>query len=154
MQAQQANVDKQTKMFAFRKALNPSLHVKIMQLSPQPTTLNGLVEKAWDIDRNWRMFASPMKQGTFRPGQRHPNVRALEENPNTEINAFQGKCTFSKKWGKLTPAERKHRMDNNLCLYCRKPGHKASECTAPPNRFPRPPNTSIRSIDAIPEEEP
>jgi hypothetical protein len=25
-------------------------------------------------------------------------------------------------------------MDNNLCLYCGKPGHKAIECKAPPNK--------------------
>jgi len=154
MHAQRANMDEQTKMFAFRKVLNQSLHSKIVQLSPQPTTLNGLVEKARDIDQNWRMFTGPMKQGTSRIGQRRPNVRALEENPDMEINVFQGKRTPSKKRGKLSPAERKHRLDNNLCLYCGKPGHKASECTAPPNRFPRPPNTSIRRIDAIPEEEP
>jgi len=122
--------------------------------STTPTTLSGLVKKAQDINRNWRMFTGPMKPGTSRLGQCRPNIRALEENPDMEINAFQGKCTLLKKRGKLTPAERKHHMDNNLCLYCGKPGHKASECTAPPNRFPRPPNTSIRRIDAIPEEEP
>ena len=97
MHARRANVDEQTKMFAFRKGLNQSLHSKIVQLSPQPTTLNGLVEKAQDIDRNWRMFAGPMKQGTSRTGQRRPNVRALEENPDTDINVFQGKRTPSKK---------------------------------------------------------
>jgi hypothetical protein len=30
------------------------------------------------------------------------NIRALDDKPNTEINAFQGK---PKKWGKLTPEE-------------------------------------------------
>jgi hypothetical protein len=41
-------------------------------------------------------------------------------------------------------------MDNNLCLYCGKPGHKAQDCQAPPNRFPKAP---IRRIDTIPEED-
>jgi hypothetical protein len=41
-------------------------------------------------------------------------------------------------------------MDNNLCLYCGKPGHKAQDCRAPPNRFPKAP---IQRIDTIAEED-
>ena len=41
-------------------------------------------------------------------------------------------------------------MDNNLCLYCGKPGHKAQDCRALPNRFPKPP---IQRIDTILEED-
>jgi hypothetical protein len=41
-------------------------------------------------------------------------------------------------------------MDNNLCLYCGKPGHKAIECKAPPNKQP---GTKLRQVDTIPEEE-
>ena len=71
----------------------------------------------------------------------------MDSLPNPEINAFKGK---PKKWGKLTLEERKHRMDNNLCLYCGKPKHKAQDCQAPPNKFPKPP---IWRIDTIPEED-
>jgi hypothetical protein len=41
-------------------------------------------------------------------------------------------------------------MDNNLCLYCGKPGHKAQDCKAPLNRFPKAP---IRRIETIPGED-
>jgi hypothetical protein len=41
-------------------------------------------------------------------------------------------------------------MDNNLCLYCGKLGHKAIECKAPPNKRP---GTKLRQVDTIPEEE-
>jgi hypothetical protein len=41
-------------------------------------------------------------------------------------------------------------MDNNLCLYCGKPGHKAIECKAPPNKWP---GTKLWQVDTIPEEE-
>jgi hypothetical protein len=41
-------------------------------------------------------------------------------------------------------------MDNNLCLYCGKPGHKAIECKAPPNKQP---GTKLHQVDIIPEEE-
>jgi hypothetical protein len=77
------------------------------------------------------MFAGPLRSGPWCPG-----IRALDDKPNLEINAFQGK---PKKPGKLTPEERKHRMDNNLCLYCGKPRHKAQDCRAPPNWFPKAP---------------
>jgi hypothetical protein len=142
MHARRANVDEQTRMYAFRKNLNQLLHQKIVQMSPQPNTMATLVQAARDLDKNWRMFAGPL-----RSGPRHPGIRALDDKPNTEINAFQGK---PRKRGKLTPEERKHRMDNNLCLYCGKPGHKAQDCRAPPNRFPKAP---IQRIDTIPEED-
>jgi hypothetical protein len=41
-------------------------------------------------------------------------------------------------------------MDNNLCLYCGKPRHKAQDCRALLNRFPKAP---IQRIDTIPEED-
>jgi hypothetical protein len=71
----------------------------------------------------------------------------LDDKPNLEINAFQGK---PKKRGKLTPEERKHHMDNNLCLYCGKLRHKAQDCKALPNQFPKAP---IRRINTISEED-
>ena len=129
-------------MYAFRKNLNQSLHQKIIQMSPQPDTMITLVKPTRDLDKNWRIFAGPLRSGPQCPG-----IRALDDKPNTEINAFQGK---PKKRGKLTPEERKYRMDNNLCLYCGKPGHKAQDCRAPPNRFPKAP---IRRIETIPEED-
>ena len=33
------------------------------------------------------------------------------------------------KDGKLTPKERKRRLDNNLCLFCGGAGHTARDCT-------------------------
>jgi hypothetical protein len=41
-------------------------------------------------------------------------------------------------------------MDNNLCLYCSKSGHKAIECKASPNKQP---GTKLHQVDIIPEEE-
>jgi hypothetical protein len=131
MHARRANVDEQTWMYAFRKNLNQSLHQKIIQMSPQPDTMIALVKAARDLDKNWCMFSCPPRSRPQCPG-----IRALDDKPNTEINAFQGK---PRKQGKLTPEEWKHHMDNNLCLYCGKPGHKAQDCKAPLNRFPKAP---------------
>jgi hypothetical protein len=56
-----------------------------------------LVKAARDLDKNWCMFARPI-----RSGPRCPNIQALDDKPNPEINAFQGK---PKKQGKLTLEE-------------------------------------------------
>jgi Retrotransposon gag protein len=142
MHARRANVDKQTHMYAFRKNLNQSLHQKIIQMSPQPANMTALVQATRDLDKNWCMFAGPPRSGTC-----HPTIRVVDDKPTLEINAFQGK---PKKQGKLTPEECKHRMDNNLCLYCGKPQHKAQDYRALLNKFPK---ALIRRINTIPEED-
>jgi hypothetical protein len=127
--ARRTNVDDATKMFAFRKALNGALQGKMMLLVPQPTTLQGLVDKAREFDKNWHIFANP--SNSTRNPRRGNNARVHEvtstESPNAEINATQGRPLF-KKQGRLTPGEREHYIKNNLCLYCGKPGHWAIEC--------------------------
>jgi len=65
--ARRATIDEATKIYAFRSALNTALHNKILQLSPMPTTLSALVEKAQEFDKNWRTFAGP-NQGLRRGG--------------------------------------------------------------------------------------
>jgi hypothetical protein len=104
-------------------------------------TMTTLVDAARNLDKSWHTFAGPLK------GIHHPTIKVVDSTLNPEINAFKGKL---KKRGKLTPDERKYHMDNNLCLYCGKPRHKAQECQALPNRFPKPP---IRRINTIPEED-
>ena len=39
----------------------------------------------------------------------------------------------SQRWGPLSAAEKAHRMQNNLCLYCEGEGHKAVTCTVKPS---------------------
>jgi hypothetical protein len=125
-------------MYAFRKNLNPSLHQKIIQITPQPTTLAALVDKARDLNQNWRLYGGPHDPSRGSQGSccnLNARIREVisEEPPNVEINATQSKGKFQKQ-GHLTFAERKNHMDNNLCLYCSKPGYKAIECKAPPNK--------------------
>ena len=138
--ARRANIDDATKMYAFRSALNTALHNKILQLSPMPTTLAGLVEKAREFDKNWCTFAGPT-----RGLQRSRNNAHIQEisGEDSEINATtQRRTSFGqgRGWGRgrgrLSPEERERRFKLNLCLYCAEPGHHATECTAPPNRRP------------------
>jgi len=136
--AQRTNVDENTKMFTFRNALNGAISNKIASQSPQPATLAELVERAQDLDRNWRMYAKPLgNQGNQRQ-MRNPWVHELStENSNVEINATQGqRRTLFKKQGKLTPKQCQYHFDNNLCMYCSKQGHKAIDCKAPGQKRP------------------
>jgi len=48
-----ANINDETKMFAFRKLIPGPLHNKLLGLSLLPATLNALVEKARDFDTSW-----------------------------------------------------------------------------------------------------
>jgi len=154
--------NKATKMYAFHQALTPALHNKILQLSPMPTTLAGLVEKAWEFDKNWRTFTNPT-----RALKRFSNVRIQETSgEDSKINATTQRCmSFGCGRGhghshrKLSAEERERRIKHHLCLYCAKSGHRAIECTAPPNCRPRNPqftnqqgSPSVCQIDAIPEE--
>jgi len=143
--ARQANVDEATKMYAFHRALDTALHNKLLQLSPMPTMLAGLVEKAREFDKNWCTFAGPTRG--FR--QQNPRIQEILEE-ESEINAFpqpfpfgqnQGRgcrrgCGHGCGHGRLTPEERKRRIDNNLCLYCGIPRHIAINCTTLPNSQP------------------
>jgi hypothetical protein len=71
-----SQVDEATKMYAFRKNLNPSLHQKIIQITPQPTTLAALVNKARDLDQNWNLYGGPHDSFRGPQGPRHnPNAR-------------------------------------------------------------------------------
>ena len=60
---------------------------------------------------------------------------------------------------KLTPQERERCFKNNLCLQCRKPGHRATECstfpTTPKPNFQKKPqqtNMKVSQIEEGPEE--
>jgi len=154
-------------MHAFHRALDTALHNKLLQLSPMPTTLAGLVEKAREFDKNWRTFAGPT-----RGFQRwNPCIREISEE-ESEINAFPQPSPFGQNrgcgrghghghgcgCGRLTPEEHKRHIDNHLCLYCSTPRHIAINCTTLPNLQPgssfKPQGSgpSVRQTDSIPEE--
>jgi len=115
-----ANVDDNTKMFTFCNALNGAISNKIASQSPQPATLAELVERAWDLDRNWHMYAKLL--GNQGNQCHNPHICELSaENSNTEINTTQGQHhTLFKKQGKLMLEQCQYRFDNNLCMYCGK----------------------------------
>ena len=129
--ASKANVDEKTKMYAFRKMINPALHTKIMGVSPTPTTMNDLVEKAREFDKVWRIFSSPaFTGGSRRPRSAQNRALNTEEPTNIQVNAIPGN---SPPRSKLSKEERQRRFAEKLCFYCAKPGHVARDCRAKTN---------------------
>jgi len=133
--ANQANVDDNTKMYAFQRMLNQSLHTKLLGILPMPATLLDLVEKAREFNRVYHLYNTL----SFRGGSGYPSrpakmqgLATSEEDP-LQINQYQGPPGTG--WNStprqpLTREERERRLKNKLCLYCGKPGHFTHECHA------------------------
>jgi hypothetical protein len=130
--AKRANVDEKTQMYAFRRNLPHPLHQKLLGISPQPTTLDGLAEKAREFDRLYHLYGNPLFTGQ-RSG-RGANVRATtmgqEEGQATSINLFTGYDQTPGTMGKISKEEKDRRFKEKLCFYCGKQGHRAKDCRA------------------------
>src|ERR1700741_5369720 len=64
--ARETNADEESKMFAFRRNINQGLNAKLAMITPQPTTLNDLVEKVREIDKNWQIYGQGQPRATRR----------------------------------------------------------------------------------------
>jgi hypothetical protein len=109
-------VDEQTKMYTFCRMLPRALHEKIIALSPQPTTLVDLVDKACDFDRSWRLFQGPTFQGQRGHGPRACTTTTQED---AQINLFTGdELTLNRApRGPLSKAEQEKQFKENCCFY-------------------------------------
>jgi len=108
-QARRMGVDETTKMWAFRRALLPALQNKLLTLSPQPTILDTLVEKAQEFEHNWQIFGGSAgtsrgcgsSRGNWRSNQ-HPRIQEIKEDDTIEVAATQPCRGRGQKRGKLT----------------------------------------------------
>jgi len=158
-QVRHTGVDETTKMSAFRRNLPAGLRSKLLTLSPQPTTLDDLVEKVQEFDCNWQIYGESTgyptrgqgpSQGNWC-GNRNPRIQEIKDDAEIEIATTHPRHGSTKKRGKITPQERKRRMDNNLCLYCGMAGHIAAKC--PISQCPYT-GSSVRQLGTTPEGEP
>jgi len=91
----------ETKMFAFRKALPQVLHQKIIGVSPQPTTLDGLAEKAREFNCIWQLYSNPSFTNSHPRG---PTNRAL--TAKEEANQVNATTTCPQLGGRLNKEEK------------------------------------------------
>jgi hypothetical protein len=131
--ASRATTDERTKMYAFRKNINPALHQKILGITPTPTTLAALVKAAREFDNLFHLYNSTAFRGGRSVRARGLNTQG-SDNP-LEINLYQGEPN-ERPWESrserkpLTDAEKEFRRKNNLCYYCGKKNHMANQCRA------------------------
>ena len=128
-----ANVDKNTRMFAFRNSIPQSLHQKIIMHDPQPTTMTDLVEKARSLDRSYQIWG-PTTRGTGAQ-LRGWNARGTtaDESGETQINLYEAgdrRPQSSTRGKRLMREEKNHHFNANLCFFCGKPGHRVKDCNA------------------------
>ena len=96
----------------------------------RPEDLQEMIETAIRIDN--RQYERSLEKGgsykapTFKKHHQHAyKTRKPYYGPQPmELDATHQ----APHRGPLSPRDREHRMKNNLCLYCGKPGHKAREC--------------------------
>ena len=129
-------------IFTYYQGLKSPLKDELSK-EERPTTLQTLIEKAVRLDdrlferrmeknQDWHptrisnnhFSSATPKHSAPEPMDLDASIKTPTSNPAPQP---AGNSQKSKR-GKLTPAERKHRMDNNLCLYCGKGGHKVQEC--------------------------
>ena len=145
---------------AYYKGLCPRIKDELSHITA-PKKYLLLRDAAQSIDgRYWQRYREKQREeaktkAKAKPGgstQSNNNNSASSAKPNNQSSASSagnnrssnsGKSSNNAsssssstpshlgKDGKLTPAERKRRLDNKLCLFCAAPGHMAKDCTKP-----------------------
>jgi hypothetical protein len=119
--ASRAEANEITKIHTFKSVIPEDLHDKLIAMTPQPTTLDGLVNTARELDQAMQLY--------------HPAVTLSHTTTShTAISHASHRRTC------LTEEERLSRAMNNQCYYCGKPGHRANNC-----RFKLQQNLNVRA---------
>ena len=104
----------------------------------KPENLEELIERVLSIDE--RFFERQLERGRVFSTQER-GFQPQGQGYHQQRNGYQGQqqrrddygsrpMDLSATRGPLSQKDRDHRMKNNLCLYCGKPGHRARECKA------------------------
>lgn len=86
----------------------------------EPDGLEDLIERVHEIDEKFAGLRYENGRTDHRPFTNHK----FQKRENRSYEPMDLSATR----GPLSPRDREHRMKNNLCLYCGKPGHRAREC--------------------------
>src|SRR5712671_6522310 len=141
--ANRSRANEQTKIFTFRRNIHPSLHVKLLGISPIPTTLSRLAKLAKEFDQSFQMWsANPSTSGSPQNFRTNPRIRVSDADTpfSTQINVNSLSRTKpsrpqqggSKKFGPLSQEEKDRCHCNNLCSYCGGQNHFADWCPKKP----------------------
>ena len=146
--------DEKTLYFLYKKGLKPEVKSAVAAIKDQPTSLSELEDLAIQIDnqlfrnkREQRFTGSTANHHTTKTEHKKPYgnvstaaaaaasaVRAIANHstdPNINPNMLLDNARVQKR-GPLSESEKKHRRDNNLCLYCGSDRHKVVDCNVRP----------------------
>lgn len=98
-----------------------------------PDSVKGLSDLAIRLDNRIherRMDQRrPSRPAAYQTSTKPPfTPRSVTANSPATSTPMEIDATKGKKFQPLTDEERKRRIDNNLCLYCGNPGHRAGQC--------------------------
>ena len=129
-----SGADEATRMYAFRRMLPLPLHQKILGTLPQPANLQGLVDKAREFDRLWRVYKPQEtrmdnRNSTGNRGRFRARATITEED-GPSINY----ANLEAQGGKITKEEKERRYKEGLCFFCGIKGHDAKRCNKKKNR--------------------
>ena len=128
---------------------------RIYSMDTVPTTIQGWYTRAIHFKTQWEKVNAVAAHKPYNPYPTQKNHNHSKPTPDPyamDVNTVHIE--------RLTPQERERCFKNNLCLQCRKPGHRATECsTFPTNSQPnfqkksqQPINKKIAKIEEIPKE--
>jgi hypothetical protein len=124
----------------FRSGLNSEIKDMLFLKPDVPGTLMEYIDLCISLDqrvqeRRWEKGGKALHPSNHAKKRHEPPLRRDRDEMDWEFSATRGRPrgAHQSNRGPLTPAQRKERMDKNLCLYCGKPGHRAKECKAKTN---------------------
>ena len=108
------------------------------QMYGRPADLNGMIRSAQVADANyWREIDNSRLSTHPTQVSRRQQVTPTPAAPAVTSAPVQTRTPSAPS--RLTDAERKRRMDNNLCLYCGETGHIRLQCPKRPESANPPP---------------
>jgi hypothetical protein len=119
----------QALMHVFRKGLKDEVKDLLVTM-PTPQTLNHLRDSAVDADNRLheRYLDKHPNARDARANRDYQRPSAPQANGHSEPRPMDLDAVEAKRFGPLTQAQRKYRMDNDLCLYCGGKDHKVNGC--------------------------
>lgn len=104
----------------------------------RPTTLPRMKERVIELDRRLQeRRREKLGFKTWTPNTGRPRYQDNRRTEPMDLDALQQRRPVKGKQlkhGKLSKKDREYRLANNLCLYCGKAGHRATECNSSKNR--------------------